>query len=73
MDLTIIVVNYNVKEFLEQSIISVKKSGKDIQYELFVVDNASSDGSIDLIRKKFPEVQLIPNTDNKGFKAFQSP
>lgn len=69
MDLTIIIVNYNVKEFLEQSIISIKKSCNDIQYELFVIDNASSDGSVELIRKKFPEVNLITNTKNNGFAA----
>ncbi len=69
MDLTIIIVNFNVKEFLEQSINSIKKSCKNIQYELYVVDNASSDGSVELVRKKFPEVKLIANCENKGFAA----
>ncbi len=69
MKLTIIIVNYNVKEFLEQSIISIKKSCKDIDYELFVVDNASSDGSVELIKRKFPGIKLIANTENKGFAA----
>ena len=67
--MTIIIVNYNVKEFLEQSIISIKKSCKDIDYELFVVDNASSDGSVELIKRKFPGIKLIANTENKGFAA----
>jgi len=69
MDLTIVIVNYNVKEFLEQAIISIKKSCKHIEYELFVVDNASNDGSVDLIRKKYPEVKLIANSENKGFST----
>jgi GT2 family glycosyltransferase/lipopolysaccharide/colanic/teichoic acid biosynthesis glycosyltransferase len=69
MDLTIVIVNYNVKEFLEQSIISIKKSCRNIEYELVVVDNASSDGSIELIRQNFPEIKLITNTENKGFAA----
>ena len=69
IELSIIIVNYNVKEFLEQSIISIEKSCKDIDYELFVVDNASSDGSVELIRKKFPGIKLIANTENKGFAA----
>ncbi len=69
MDLTIIIVNFNVKEFLEQSINSIKKSCKNIQYELYVVDNASTDGSVELIRKKFPEVKLIANSENNGFAA----
>lgn len=67
MKLSIIIVNYNVKEFLEQSIISIQKSCKEIDYELFVVDNASSDGSVELIRKKFLGIKLIANTENKGF------
>lgn len=67
MDLTIIIVNYNVKDFLEQAIISIKKSCHNIEYELFVIDNASSDGSVELIRKKFPEIKLIENLENKGF------
>jgi GT2 family glycosyltransferase/lipopolysaccharide/colanic/teichoic acid biosynthesis glycosyltransferase len=69
MDLTIIIVNYNVKEFLEQSIISIKKSCKNIQYQLFVVDNGSSDGSVELVQKKFPEARLFRNIENKGFAA----
>ncbi|MFZ5515658.1 MAG: glycosyltransferase [Candidatus Zhuqueibacterota bacterium] len=69
MDLSIIIVSYNVKEFLEQAIVSIVKSSQSIQYEIFVVDNASSDGSAELIRKKFPSIHLITNSDNKGFAA----
>lgn len=67
MDLSIIIVSYNVKEFLEQAINSIVKSCQNITYEILVVDNASSDGSVELIRKKFPDVRLIANSDNKGF------
>ena len=69
MDLSIIIVSFNVKEFLEQAINSIKKSCKDLQYELFVVDNASSDGSVDFIQKKFPEIHLIANLENRGFAS----
>ncbi len=69
MDVTIIIVNYNVKEFLEQAIASIKKSCVGWQYEIFVVDNASTDGSVHAIRQKFPEVQLIVNAENRGFAA----
>jgi len=69
MDLSIIIVSYNVKEFLEQAIVSLIKSSQSIQYEIFVVDNASSDGSAELIRKRFPSIHLIANPDNKGFAA----
>ncbi len=67
MDLSIIIVSYNVKEFLEQAINSIVKSCQKITYEIFVVDNASSDGSVELIRKKFPGIHLIANPDNRGF------
>ncbi|MDZ7264434.1 MAG: glycosyltransferase [candidate division KSB1 bacterium] len=69
MDITIIIVNYNVKEFLEQAIASIKKSCTGWQYEIFVVDNASTDGSVQAIRQKFPDVQLIVNAENRGFAA----
>lgn len=69
MDLSIVIVSFNVKEFLEQAINSIKKSCRDLAYELFVVDNASSDGSVEFIRKKFPDVHLIANADNKGFAS----
>ncbi|HEX9973534.1 MAG TPA: glycosyltransferase [bacterium] len=67
MDLSIIIVSFNVKEFLEQAINSIKQSCKDIAYELFVVDNASSDGSVEFIQRKFPDVHLIANLENRGF------
>jgi GT2 family glycosyltransferase/lipopolysaccharide/colanic/teichoic acid biosynthesis glycosyltransferase len=67
VELSVIVVNYKVKEFLEQALISVKKSLKNIISEIIVVDNASRDGSSELIRKRFPEVKLLVNTENLGF------
>ena len=69
MDISIIIVNYNVKEFIEQAITSIKKACKKLSYEIFIVDNASTDGSVELIKKKFPGVHLIANLDNKGFAA----
>lgn len=70
MLLSIVIVNYNVKSFLAQCLRSVQQSegvvcGKD--YEVFVVDNHSVDGSVEMIREKFPWVKLIANPDNTGF------
>ncbi|MFI5220084.1 MAG: glycosyltransferase family 2 protein, partial [Bacteroidia bacterium] len=65
--LSIIIVNYNVKYFLEQCLLSVFKALKEINSEIFVVDNNSVDGSAELIREKFPSIRLISNSDNKGF------
>jgi glycosyltransferase involved in cell wall biosynthesis len=57
MKLSIIIVNYNVKHFLEQCILSVKKALSGIEGEIFVVDNNSVDGSVEMIQVKFPDVK----------------
>ncbi len=67
MKLTIIIVNYNVKYFLEQALASVKKAAENLEAEIIVVDNASSDGSAALVKSRFPEVTLLENIVNKGF------
>jgi GT2 family glycosyltransferase len=67
MDLSIIIVNYNVKYFLEQCLHSVLNSSKKIKSEIFVVDNNSVDGSCMMIKEKFPMVKLIENKKNLGF------
>ena len=61
MELSIIIVNYNVKHFLEQCLISVKKALSGIEGEIIVVDNNSVDGSLSLINEKFKDVVLISN------------
>ncbi|MBN2613030.1 MAG: glycosyltransferase [Bacteroidales bacterium] len=67
MDLSVIIVNYNVKFFLEQCLYSVINSSKNIAAEIFVVDNNSVDGSCPMIKEKFPNVRLIENKVNSGF------
>ncbi len=67
MKLSVVIVNYNVKYFLEQCLYSVLKAGQDIEMEVFVVDNNSVDGSVSMLKEKFPSVKIIENTDNKGF------
>lgn len=77
MQLSIVIVNYNVKHFLEQCLCSVKKAMESdggpvghnfaAQTEVFVVDNHSSDDSIAYLRPRFPFVQFIANTENVGF------
>ena len=67
LDLSIIIVNYNVKEFLQNLIHSIKKAGTNLSYEIIIVDNASDDGSVELLKDKFPEVKLIANQQNLGF------
>jgi GT2 family glycosyltransferase len=67
MDLSVIIVNYNVKYFLEQCLHSVQQALEGIDGEVFVVDNNSVDGSVDEIRTKFPWVKMIANQENVGF------
>lgn len=65
--IAVIIVNYNVAFFLEQCLNSVAKAMLLEAAEVWVVDNNSVDGSVDLVREKFPWVKLIANKDNKGF------
>ncbi len=67
MKLSVIIVNYNVRHFLEQCVQSVTKALSGIEGEIFVVDNNSVDGSVEMIREKFPTVKLIANKENTGF------
>ena len=69
MDLSIIIVNYNVRHFLEQCLHSVRKASEDIDCEIFVVDNNSADGSCSMLISQFPEVKLIRNLYNAGFSV----
>lgn len=69
-DLSIIILNYNVKDLLINCLDSVFKSkGKDDKWQIIVVDNASSDGSSDAVKKHFPQVEVIENQSNLGFAA----
>ena len=73
MQLSIIIVNYNVQHFLEQCMLSVRKAITPLvplkggEPEVFVVDNNSVDNSVAMVREKFPEVKLIVNQQNTGF------
>lgn len=67
MKLSVVIVSYNVCHFLEQCLHSVRKASEGIECEIFVVDNHSVDGSVKMVREKFPEVRLIVNHENVGF------
>ena len=67
MDISVILVNYNTKDLTINCIRSVNASQSRYSFEIILVDNASSDGSVDLIRKLFPEVKIIENKQNVGF------
>ncbi|MBK6993770.1 MAG: glycosyltransferase [Lewinellaceae bacterium] len=67
MRLSIVIVNYNVRHFLEQALGSVRRALQGIDGEVWVVDNNSADDSVRMVRERFSEVKLIVNTDNPGF------
>ena len=67
MKLSIVIVNYNVRHFLEQCLLSVKVAIENLEAEVFVVDNNSVDGSVAMVQERFPWVKLIANKDNTGF------
>ena len=67
MQLSVIILNYNVRYFLELCVLSVQSALQDIDSEIIVVDNNSSDGSCEMIKSRFPNVKLIRNNQNVGF------
>ncbi|MDW8236676.1 MAG: glycosyltransferase [Bacteroidia bacterium] len=67
MDLSVIIVSYNVKYFLRQCLQSVARACEGLSVEVWVVDNASIDGSVEMVREEFPWVRVIANSTNLGF------
>lgn len=68
-DLSVIIVNYNVRDFLEQALRSVERASRSLSVEVFVVDNDSADGSVAMVRDRFTSVVCIANETNEGFGA----
>ena len=67
MKLSVIIVNYNVRYFLEQCLTSVLRATANIDAEVFVVDNESKDDSVEMVKNLFPQVKVIANKKNVGF------
>ncbi len=67
MKLSVIILNYNVQYFLEQCILSVQRAINNLDAEIIVIDNQSSDDSCQMVKSHFPEIQLIENKENVGF------
>lgn len=69
MDLSIVIVNWNARDYLKKCVASIYKDATNPSFEIIVVDNASSDGSTEMLRNEFPGVILIENKNNLGFGA----
>lgn len=67
MQLSVIILNYNVRFFLEQCVLSVQKALINLDAEIIVVDNNSSDDSCEMMKQLFPNIKLIENKENVGF------
>lgn len=65
--LTISIVNYNAGEYLIRCLESLRKVKDEVEFDVFIIDNASSDGSLEIARKKFPDFKYIENKENLGF------
>jgi len=69
MDITIVIVNWNTRDLLGDCLRSIYETAREVTFEVIVVDNASGDGSVAMVREKFPGVRIIENTENRGFSA----
>lgn len=69
MELSVIIVSFNVKDYLQQCLDSVRSAVEEIESEIFVVDNNSGDGSAEMVKREFPDIKLIENKFNSGFSA----
>jgi GT2 family glycosyltransferase len=67
MQLSVIILNYNVRYFLELCLLSVESALENMESEIIVVDNNSADDSCEMVRRRFPNVKLIENKENSGF------
>ncbi|HTK05508.1 MAG TPA: glycosyltransferase family 2 protein, partial [Candidatus Eisenbacteria bacterium] len=73
MDLSIVIVNWKVKDLLRRCLASVYRETKGVSFEVFVADNDSRDGSLEMVLKEFPEATVIANNRNLGFAAGNNP
>ncbi len=69
MDISIIVVSFNTKQLLLDCLASIFETIKEISFEVWVVDNNSTDGTLEAIREKYPALNIIKNKENLGFAA----
>ncbi|MCK9594965.1 MAG: glycosyltransferase family 2 protein [Candidatus Omnitrophica bacterium] len=69
VDISVVIVNWNVRSMLKQCLDSLYRFTSDISFEVFVVDNGSLDGSAEMVAKEFPWAILIANSRNLGFSA----
>jgi len=68
-DVSVVIVNWNTRDILRDCLRSVYENAGEIDFDVIVVDNASTDGSVEMVRREFDKVRLIANSENRGFAA----
>jgi GT2 family glycosyltransferase len=68
-EVSVVVVNWNTQDILRDCLRSIYEQSGEIDLEVIVIDNASTDGSVEMVKKDFPQVTLIENSQNRGFAA----
>ncbi len=71
--ISVIIVSWNTRELLAKALDSLPRDSVELELEIFIVDNGSQDGSVEMIRRQFPGVTLIENKENLGFSAANNP
>ncbi|MCA9980850.1 MAG: glycosyltransferase, partial [Anaerolineales bacterium] len=69
LDLAVVIVNYNVRDLLRECLRTVYASTGEVRFAVVVVDNDSTDGSLEMVRTEFPQVKIIHNRENVGYPA----
>ena len=69
LDVSVIIVNWNTRAILRNCLQSIYEQTTEVDFELIVIDNASTDGSAEMVRKEFPEAIVVENAENRGFAA----
>jgi len=69
LDVSVIIVSWNTRDLLRDCLQSIYEQATEVSFEVYVVDNASKDGSAEMVSAEFPDVRLIRNPDNRGFAA----
>ena len=66
-DVSVIIVNWNTRDILRNCLLSIYEQTNEIDFEVIIVDNASTDGSVEMVKRDFPQAALIENMENRGF------